>query len=79
MSRKNLVAGILVSLIVPIVVYLALAASIHLIRLQEPSDDFQYHDSYFTVMHIDPYLFPLLAVITFTIYGAISWFVRYMK
>ncbi|CAN7399756.1 hypothetical protein LJR153_002532 [Paenibacillus sp. LjRoot153] len=79
MSRKSVVAGILVSLFVPVMAYFAIVVSIHLSSLQESPEDFQYHDSYFTVMHIDPYLFPVIAVTTFTIYAAISRVVRYVK
>lgn len=74
-----MVAGILVSLFVPILVYFAMVASVDLISWPEPPEDFQYHDSYFTVMHIDPVMFTVIAVITFIIYAAISLAVRYVR
>lgn len=74
-----MVAGILVSLIVPLLAYFAMGASVNLSSLREPQEDFQYHDSYFTVLHIDPVMFPVIAVITFIMYAAISRVVRYVR
>lgn len=74
-----MVAGILVSLIVPLLAYFAMVASVNLSSLQEPQEDFQYHDSSFTVVHIDPFMFPVIAVITFIMYAAISRVVRYVR
>lgn len=74
-----MVAGILLSLSVPMIVFFAIVVIMNLGNLQEPQEDFQYHDSYFVVIHIDPYVYPVLAVITFTVYAAIFWVVRYVK
>jgi hypothetical protein len=79
MSRKSVVTGIFVSLFVPMLAYFAMVASVHFGSLQENTEDFQYHDSYFTMMHIDPVMFPVIAVITFTTYAVISWVVRYIR
>lgn len=75
MSKKSVVAGILLSMSVPMVVFFTIVA---ITNLGKP-EDFQYHDSYFVVIHIDPYVYPVLAVITFTVYAAIFWVVRYVK
>ncbi|MDQ0887959.1 heme/copper-type cytochrome/quinol oxidase subunit 1 [Paenibacillus sp. V4I9] len=79
MSRKSVVAGILLSLSVPMIVFFAVVAITNLGNVQGPPEDFQYHDSYFVVIHIDPYVYPILAVTTFTVYAAIFWVVRYVK
>lgn len=71
--------GILVSLIVPLLAYIVTVASVKLSRLHEPQEDFQYHDSYFTVIHMDPVMFPVIAVTTFIMYVAISSVVRYVR
>ncbi|MGO4271607.1 hypothetical protein AB4Z22_17465, partial [Paenibacillus sp. TAF58] len=73
MSRKVVVTGILLSLSVPMIVYFAIVAIFNLGNVQGPSEDFQYHDSYFIVIHIDPYVYPVLALISFTVYAAIIW------
>lgn len=79
MSRKSVVAGILLSLAVPMIVYLAIVGISNIGYVLGPPEDFQYHDSYFVVIHIDPYLYPVLALITFMIYAAIFSVVRYVK
>ena len=76
MNKKGVVAGILLSLAVPVIVYFAMVG---IPNVMSPPEDFQYHDSYFVVIHIDPYVFPLLAVITFTVYAVIFAAVRYAK
>lgn len=58
-----MVAGILLSLSVPMIVFFAIVAITNLGNVQEPPEDFQYHDSYFVVIHIDPYVYPVVAVI----------------
>ncbi|NRF95714.1 hypothetical protein HQN89_33335 [Paenibacillus frigoriresistens] len=79
MSRKSVVAGIFLSLAVPMIVFFAVVGIANIDDVLGPPEDFQYHDSYFVVVHIDPYVYPVLAVITFTVYAAILSVVRYVK
>ncbi|MBD0384822.1 hypothetical protein [Paenibacillus sedimenti] len=77
MNRKSVVAGILLSLAVPMIVYFAIVSIPN--DVLKPPEDFQYHDSYFFVIHIDPYVYPVLSVITFTVYVVLFSVVRYVK
>lgn len=79
MSRKSVVSGILLSLSVPMIVYLVIVGISNIGDVLGPPKDFQYHDSYFVVIHIDPYVYPVLALITFVFYAAIFSVVRHVK
>ena len=59
-----MVAGIILSLSVPMIVYFAIVAITNFGNVHGPQEDFQYHDSYFVVIHLDPYAYPVLVVIT---------------
>lgn len=74
-----MVAGIILSLSVPMIVYFAIVAITNFGNVHGPQEDFQYHDSYFVVIHLDPYAYPVLVVITFTVYAVFFWVVRYVK
>jgi hypothetical protein len=78
MSRKSVVAGILLSLVVPIIMYFTIEVITYVSNAQGPSEDFQYRDSSFVMIHIDQVLYPFFAVITFTIYAVIVLVARYV-
>ncbi|CAH1197095.1 hypothetical protein PAECIP111891_01061 [Paenibacillus allorhizoplanae] len=79
MSRKSVVTGIIISLAVPMIMYLAIIGITNIGDVSGNPEDFQYHDSYFVVIHIDPYVYPVLFLITFMFYAAIFLIVRYVK
>ncbi len=79
MSRKSVVAGILLSLVIPMIMYFAIKVITYFGNAQEPLEDFQYHDSAFVVIHIDQFLYPFFAVIIFTIYAVFYLVARYVN
>lgn len=80
MSKKSIFRGILVSLAVPLLVYLVIEGVPLILDKSKPEQqDFQYHDTYFVATHIEPILYPVLAVVGFVFYAIVTSVVRYKK
>ncbi|MUT68585.1 hypothetical protein [Paenibacillus sp. NEAU-GSW1] len=84
MSKKSILLGILISLLLPAIYYAAVIMGVlnlsTVMELFRPApDEFQYGDSYFVVAHFNPVEFLLLAALIFVIYMIVLSVIRYVK
>jgi len=67
MTKRQLTAGIVISLLFPGLLYFILKGIEKLSTNAEPND-FQYHDSYFIVFHLTAEAYLVLSLFIFIIY-----------